>query len=156
MREEECERGGVGAVGGRGEAGADERVAEEGLTGQLHLLEVVVVVGEGALQQLEQDEPERVQVGAQVVVCALLHLGRHPERRAGAQRVVRLGQRAFGSAKVGELGDGLRGEEEVERLEVAVHHAARVQVRHRTAALARLLEAQQQGWERRVLVQRIV
>ena len=106
----------------------DER-AERGLADERH------VAGDG----LDEHEAERVEVGAPVEPArgALLRrrVARGAEHRARRLGPARLGERA-GEAEVGDAHDAVLVEEEVGRLDVAVHEPAAVRVLERRGDLA--------------------
>ena len=101
---------------------------------------VLAVEGDVAREHLVEDDAERVDVGLAVDVVAQRLLGRDVVGRAehaavGGQAVV--AQRA-GDAEVGDLGRALGVEQDVLRLDVAVHDLVRVRAAERAGDLDRV------------------
>ena len=87
--------------------------------------------------RLHEDHRERVQVGATVERPAGLlrrRIARGADEAAGRLRPRRLGQRT-GEPEVGDAHDPVRVEEQVRRLDVAVHDPAPVRIRQRGSNL---------------------
>ncbi len=106
------------------------------------------------MRQLEEQDAERVDVGgggdrlAQQLLGAGVRGGHRPEVAAGGfpqrqREGVRIEQ--LGDAEVEQLGLGFGGDQDVRRLEVAVHHQLLVGVAHRAADLAEKLQPFRRG-----------
>ena len=100
---------------------------------------VVAVEGALARAQLKEEAAERPHVGLVPVLLASVELRAHVEGRAhtrGRQALVH----HLGDAKVAELEESRRGDEDVLRLEVAVQDAALVHVVQRERQLHQPLQ----------------
>ena len=89
-----------------------------------------------AAQHLVHHRAERIEVGARVERVALHLLGRHVGRAAGHALEARdLGIGDQRDAEIDDAHVAILGEQDVRRLDVAVHHAARVRVVQRLCDL---------------------